>query len=88
MYALWSYMKILKQFYLILQNLVEHLRPKRVVFLTDVDGIYDKPPEKEGQWCSFTTCWYFLILDFQLYQQINSFVPPANMNDKFTTGAD
>ena len=25
------------------------LRPKRVVFLTDVDGIYDKPPEKEGQ---------------------------------------
>lgn len=49
MYALWPYMKILKQFYLILQNLVEHLRPKRVVFLTDVDGIYDKPPEKEGQ---------------------------------------
>lgn len=39
----------LKQFYLFLQNLVEHLRPKRVVFLTDVDGIYDKPPEKEGQ---------------------------------------
>lgn len=85
MYALWSYMKILKQFYLILQNLVEHLRPKRVVFLTDVDGIYDKPPEKEGQW---STGWVSLILDFQLYQQINSFVPPVNMNDRFTTGAD
>lgn len=31
----------------IIQRLVEELRPKRVVFLTDVDGIYDKPPEKK-----------------------------------------
>ena len=35
--------------FLIPQRLVEELRPKRVVFLTDVDGIYDKPPENEGQ---------------------------------------
>jgi len=33
----------------IIEKLVEKLRPRRVVFLTDVDGIFDKPPEMEGQ---------------------------------------
>jgi len=32
----------------IIEKLVEKLRPRRVVFLTDVDGIFDKPPEMEG----------------------------------------
>ncbi|XP_022782347.1 uncharacterized protein LOC111323292 isoform X1 [Stylophora pistillata] len=30
----------------IIEKLVRELGPRRVVFLTDVDGIYDKPPEK------------------------------------------
>ncbi|XP_068674230.1 uncharacterized protein [Montipora foliosa] len=32
----------------IIEKLVEELHPSRVVFLTDVDGIYDKPPSNEG----------------------------------------
>ncbi|XP_044184465.1 isopentenyl phosphate kinase-like isoform X1 [Acropora millepora] len=33
----------------IIEKLVEELHPGRVVFLTDVDGIYNKPPDNEGQ---------------------------------------
>ncbi|XP_031564941.1 isopentenyl phosphate kinase-like [Actinia tenebrosa] len=32
----------------IIERLVQELQPKRVVFLTDVKGIYDRPPEEQG----------------------------------------
>ncbi|KAK3747623.1 hypothetical protein QZH41_013672 [Actinostola sp. cb2023] len=32
----------------IIERLVQELLPKRVVFLTNVNGIYDKPPEQNG----------------------------------------
>ena len=30
------------------QKLCSHFQPQRVVFLTDVDGIYDRPPDQQG----------------------------------------
>lgn len=32
----------------VVARLAEALRPECVVFLTNVDGIYDRPPEQEG----------------------------------------